>query len=148
MIIRALNLNVYDYLICINSLFSILNVCLQYSYIAVANAKTRVCDNDMCVYYGYVGEEAIVRSVSLTHTQKLAQKCGGLPHRTHCSNTQTMWDSLKAMADSRKRKLNRVDFFGDYITAFRQGIHTDVIVKPGDDGPGIPAHKAILVTSL
>lgn len=52
------------------------------------------------------------------------------------------------MADSRKRKFYREDFLGDFVTAFEKGIHTDVIVKPGDDGPGIPAHKAILVTYL
>lgn len=52
------------------------------------------------------------------------------------------------MADNKKRKLDRVGFLGDFVMAFKKTIHTDVIVKPGDDGPGIPAHKAILVTSL
>lgn len=92
----------------------------------------------MCVSYGHVGEEAIVRSMD--------QEYGG-----PCSNTQPMpLDSLKAMSNSRKKKnkFDRVDFLGDCITAFRKGVHTDVIVKPGDDGPGIPAHKAILVTFL
>lgn len=54
----------------------------------------------------------------------------------------------KAMADSRKRKLYRVGFLGDFVTAFEKGIYTDIIVKPGGDGPGIPAHRAILVTYL
>ncbi|ESQ52222.1 hypothetical protein EUTSA_v10017613mg, partial [Eutrema salsugineum] len=48
------------------------------------------------------------------------------------------------MPGSKKRKLDRVDFLGDYVVAFKNGIHTDVIVKPGGDGPGIPAHKAVL----
>lgn len=52
------------------------------------------------------------------------------------------------MTDTRKRKFDRVDFLGDYVMAFKNGIHTDIIVKPGGDGPGIPAHKSILVTSL
>ncbi|KAG7534466.1 BTB/POZ domain, partial [Arabidopsis thaliana x Arabidopsis arenosa] len=48
------------------------------------------------------------------------------------------------MADTRKRKLYRVGFLGDFVTAFEKGIYTDIIVKPGGDGPGIPAHRAIL----
>ncbi|CAL9243813.1 unnamed protein product, partial [Arabidopsis halleri] len=48
------------------------------------------------------------------------------------------------MADNRKRKLYRVGFLGDFVTAFEKGIYTDIIVKPGGDGPGIPAHRAIL----
>ncbi|CAN8316570.1 unnamed protein product [Cochlearia groenlandica] len=48
------------------------------------------------------------------------------------------------LVDSKKRKLDRVDFLGDFVKAFRKGIHTDIIIKPGDDGPGIPTHKAIL----
>ncbi|XP_010485179.1 PREDICTED: BTB/POZ domain-containing protein At1g01640-like [Camelina sativa] len=48
------------------------------------------------------------------------------------------------MAGYRKRKLDREDFLSDIVTAFEERIHTDVIVKPGDGGPGIPAHKAVL----
>lgn len=38
----------------------------------------------------------------------------------------------------------------EYTLSYKKknGIHTDVIVKPGGDGPGIPAHKSILVTYL
>lgn len=49
---------------------------------------------------------------------------------------------------SKKRKLDRVGFLGDYVMAFTNEIHTDVTVKPGDNGPGILAHKSVLVISL
>ncbi|CAH8387321.1 unnamed protein product [Eruca vesicaria subsp. sativa] len=48
------------------------------------------------------------------------------------------------MTDTRKRKLDRVDFLGDCVLAFKNSVHTDVIVKSAGDGPGIPAHKTIL----
>ncbi|XP_010522974.1 PREDICTED: BTB/POZ domain-containing protein At1g01640 [Tarenaya hassleriana] len=35
-------------------------------------------------------------------------------------------------------------FLGDLVVAFKEHIHTDVLVKPGDDGPALPAHKAVL----
>ncbi|CAN8323587.1 unnamed protein product [Cochlearia groenlandica] len=40
--------------------------------------------------------------------------------------------------------MNREKFLSDYVMAFKDNIHTDVIVKPGDDWPGISAHKAVL----
>ncbi|CAH2069139.1 unnamed protein product [Thlaspi arvense] len=46
--------------------------------------------------------------------------------------------------DSRKSKLERVDFLSDHVTAFKEAIYTDFILKPGDNGPGIPTHKAVL----
>lgn len=52
------------------------------------------------------------------------------------------------MGDSRKRKIDRVDFLSDHVMALKEAIHPDIIVKPGDNGQGIYAHKAVLVISL
>lgn len=49
------------------------------------------------------------------------------------------------MAGSTKRKFERVDFLSDHVMALKEAIHTDFVLKPGDNGPGIPTHKAVLV---
>ncbi|CAH8287623.1 unnamed protein product [Eruca vesicaria subsp. sativa] len=46
--------------------------------------------------------------------------------------------------ESTKRKFDRVDFLSDHVMALREAIHADFILKPGDNGPGIPTHKAVL----
>ncbi|KAJ0265242.1 BTB/POZ domain-containing protein [Hirschfeldia incana] len=48
------------------------------------------------------------------------------------------------MAEGRKRKFERVDFLSDHVMALKEAIHADFILKPGDNGPGIPTHKAVL----
>ncbi|KAG2331069.1 hypothetical protein Bca52824_002249 [Brassica carinata] len=48
------------------------------------------------------------------------------------------------MAESTKKKFERVDFLSDHVMAFKEAIHADFILKPGDNGPGIPTHKAVL----
>lgn len=52
------------------------------------------------------------------------------------------------MIDMRKRKFDRVDFFGDYVMVFKNGIYIDIIVKFGGDGFGIFVYKFILVIFL
>lgn len=39
-------------------------------------------------------------------------------------------------------------FLGGLVVSFKEQMHTDVLVHPGDQSPPIPTHKAILVTSL
>lgn len=50
-------------------------------------------------------------------------------------------------------RLNKVmaekaDFLGGLVVTFKEQMHTDVLVKPADEGLPIPSHKAVLVTSL
>lgn len=53
------------------------------------------------------------------------------------------------MADNTKRrKIDRVGFLSEHVMALKEAIHPDIIVKPGDKGPGIPSHKAVLVRSF
>ncbi|CAF2034378.1 hypothetical protein HID58_031479 [Brassica napus] len=46
--------------------------------------------------------------------------------------------------ESTKRKFERVDFLSDHVMALKEAMHADFILKPGDNGPGIPTHKAVL----
>lgn len=39
----------------------------------------------------------------------------------------------------------RISFLTEFGAAFRDQIHTDIQVKPGNDQPSIPAHRALLV---
>lgn len=39
-------------------------------------------------------------------------------------------------------------FLAGLVVTFKDQMHTDVLVKPGEDGPAIPTHKAVLVTFL
>ncbi|XP_039038256.1 BTB/POZ domain-containing protein At3g56230-like [Hibiscus syriacus] len=38
----------------------------------------------------------------------------------------------------------KISFLSGLIVAFRDQIHTDIQLKPGNDGPTIPAHRALL----
>jgi len=37
-------------------------------------------------------------------------------------------------------------FLGGLVVSFKEQMHTDVLVKPGEEAPPIPTHKAVLVT--
>lgn len=39
----------------------------------------------------------------------------------------------------------KISYLGGFAAAFKDQIHTDVQIKPGDNGPSVPAHKALLV---
>lgn len=50
--------------------------------------------------------------------------------------------SMKEIEEDLNKK---VSFLSGLIVAFRDQIHTDIQLKPGNDGPSIPAHRALLV---
>ncbi|GLT88553.1 hypothetical protein SLE2022_065730 [Rubroshorea leprosula] len=56
----------------------------------------------------------------------------------------TKWMSnMKETEDDLKKQIN---FLSGLIVAFREQIHTDIQLKPGNNGPCIPAHRALLAT--
>ncbi|CAK9135863.1 unnamed protein product [Ilex paraguariensis] len=57
------------------------------------------------------------------------------------ANALKWMKEIKEMEDELNEKLN---FLGGFISAFRDQIHTDIQVKPGNGGPSIPAHRALL----
>ncbi|KAL5539955.1 hypothetical protein UlMin_043878 [Ulmus minor] len=61
--------------------------------------------------------------------------------------SMTLSDVSKWVSDMKDatEKLNeKIKFLSAFDVAFKDQIHTDIILKPGDDGPSIPAHKALL----
>ncbi|CAI9091823.1 OLC1v1021916C1 [Oldenlandia corymbosa var. corymbosa] len=48
---------------------------------------------------------------------------------------------MKEMEEELNEKLN---FLSGFVAAFRHQIHPDILVKPGNNGPPLPAHRALL----
>ncbi|CAN0909864.1 BTB/POZ domain-containing protein At3g56230 [Linum grandiflorum] len=48
------------------------------------------------------------------------------------------------MKDKEDESTQKVDFLSNLVDLFRSQLLTDIQLKPGDDSPSIPAHKAIL----
>ena len=55
---------------------------------------------------------------------------------------------VKEMKDIEEELNDKLKFLGEFEAAFRDEIHTDILVKPGNNGPPIPAHRALLVCHL
>lgn len=53
---------------------------------------------------------------------------------------------LKEMKEMEEHLNEKLIFLGGFVAAFRNRIHSDIQLKPGDNGPSIPAHRAVLVT--
>nr|GMC61808.1 BTB/POZ domain-containing protein At3g56230 [Ipomoea batatas] len=52
---------------------------------------------------------------------------------------------VKEMREMEEELNEKLNFLGGFAAAFRQDIHTDILVKPGtNNGPPIPAHRALL----
>lgn len=53
---------------------------------------------------------------------------------------------IKEMKENEEELNEKLRFLEGFADVFRDQIHTDILVKPGDDGPPIPAHKALLAS--
>ncbi|KAL2896098.1 hypothetical protein RDABS01_037882 [Bienertia sinuspersici] len=51
---------------------------------------------------------------------------------------------VKEMKEMEEEVNEKMKFIGEFEAAFRDEIHTDILVKPGNNGPPIPAHRALL----
>nr|GEW77163.1 hypothetical protein [Tanacetum cinerariifolium] len=54
---------------------------------------------------------------------------------------------LKEMKRIEEEINQKLEFLSGFNAAFRDQIHTDILIKPGNDTPCIPAHRALLATS-
>ena len=55
---------------------------------------------------------------------------------------------VKEMKDMEAELNEKLAFLGSFVTSFRHQIHTDIQIKPGNNGPSIPAHRALLVSGI
>ncbi|KAG5558096.1 hypothetical protein RHGRI_008117 [Rhododendron griersonianum] len=53
---------------------------------------------------------------------------------------------VKEMKDMEEEMNDKLTFLGSFVTSFRDQTHTDIQVKPGNNGPPIPAHRALLAS--
>jgi len=64
---------------------------------------------------------------------------------------QTLEDCIRwcseQMEQFNQQKQDLV-FLRGFVAAFKEQIHTDILVTPGRHGPPIPAHKSVLVSSF
>ncbi|XP_062087172.1 BTB/POZ domain-containing protein At3g56230 [Humulus lupulus] len=61
-----------------------------------------------------------------------------------CKSLMDVWrvvNDIKSGCDNREERLK---FLSEFVAAFRDKIHPDILLKPSNDGPPIPAHKALL----
>lgn len=55
------------------------------------------------------------------------------------------WEQLKEMRDREAACKERAAYLErGFALAWKEGIHTDIVVRPGNNGPPIPAHRAVL----
>lgn len=52
---------------------------------------------------------------------------------------------VKEMKETEEELKETISYLSGFVCAFRDQIHTDIQVKPGNDQPSIPAHRALLV---
>lgn len=64
---------------------------------------------------------------------------------------QTLENVLKWVHNMNEvsEELNEeIRLLSGFYVALRDKIHTDILLQLGDDGPPVPAHRALLVTDL
>lgn len=49
------------------------------------------------------------------------------------------------MKDNEDELNEKIKYLSEFVAAFRDQVHTDILLKPGNNGPPIPAHKALMV---
>lgn len=59
-----------------------------------------------------------------------------------------VWRLVSDMKDATEELDDKIKFLSGFVAAFKDQIHTDIHLKPGNDGLPIPAHKALMVLTL
>ncbi|KAF3433307.1 hypothetical protein FNV43_RR24409 [Rhamnella rubrinervis] len=68
------------------------------------------------------------------------------PHPTAQGN-HTLSTAARRVCDLKdaEDELNeKIKFLSEFVAAFKDQIHTDILLKPGNNGPPVPAHKALM----
>ncbi|XP_066340808.1 BTB/POZ domain-containing protein At1g01640-like [Miscanthus floridulus] len=98
------------------------------------------------------GAKAIIGFLNKAHEQQQEEGGHGSVLKSRGSvkpNSQTKgmrdaWEQVKEMRGGEEEAHQRAAFLAQGLAmAWKEGVHTDIVVKPGT-GPPIPAHKAIL----
>jgi len=63
---------------------------------------------------------------------------------------QTLDDCIRwcsEQIDQFNQQKQDLAYLRGFVAAFKEQIHTDILISPGNHGPPIPAHKSVLVSS-
>lgn len=52
---------------------------------------------------------------------------------------------VKEMKEVEEELNEKINYLSGFAAALRDQIHTDILVRPGNGEPSIPAHRALLV---
>ncbi|KAL8192864.1 hypothetical protein R6Q57_027312 [Mikania cordata] len=102
--------------------------------------------NTICVAC-YEGAKSIIAMTNKTDDHKISGKFSNDPSVPNSSKgfmSCLKW--LKEMKKMEEEMNQKLGFLSGFKAAFRDQIHTDILIKPGDDAPSIPAHRALLAT--
>ncbi|XP_010504521.1 PREDICTED: BTB/POZ domain-containing protein At3g56230 isoform X1 [Camelina sativa] len=53
---------------------------------------------------------------------------------------------MKNMKETEEEQKKRIVFLSSFVSGFKEQLHADILLKAGDDGPPIPAHRALLAS--
>ncbi|KAJ4895980.1 BTB/POZ domain-containing protein [Raphanus sativus] len=53
---------------------------------------------------------------------------------------------MQNMKETEEEQKKRIVFLSSFVSGFKEELHTDILLKPGDDGPPVPAHRALLAS--
>ncbi|GJZ00387.1 BTB/POZ domain-containing protein [Tanacetum coccineum] len=102
--------------------------------------------NTICVAC-YEGAKSIIAMTNKTDDHKISGKYSADPSIPNSS--KGFMGSLKWLKEMKRieEEINqKLEFLSGFNAAFRDQIHTDILIKPGNDAPCIPAHRALLAT--
>ncbi|VVB05856.1 unnamed protein product [Arabis nemorensis] len=53
---------------------------------------------------------------------------------------------MKTMKETEEEQKKRIAFLSSFVSGFKEQLHADILLKPGDNGPPISAHRALLAS--
>ncbi|XP_019416862.1 PREDICTED: BTB/POZ domain-containing protein At3g56230 isoform X2 [Lupinus angustifolius] len=100
----------------------------------------------------YEGARNMINMMNNLQSEKAKAKA--ITNNTNTSqpskpNTKTIDDCIRwcsEFIDMFNQQKEDLAFMRGFVIAFKEQIHTDILVNPGTNGPPIPAHKFVLAT--
>ncbi|XP_073315083.1 BTB/POZ domain-containing protein At3g56230-like [Primulina huaijiensis] len=97
----------------------------------------------------YEGVRTIITLTNKHDGEKGSDKTGGNTLVSSSNMTKGFANALKWVKEMKEMEdmLNeKISYLSGFAAAFKDQTHTDIQIKPGDNGPSVPAHKALLAS--
>ncbi|GMH19338.1 hypothetical protein Nepgr_021179 [Nepenthes gracilis] len=93
----------------------------------------------------FEGARSVIALINKFDADKFSpEKSSNAPSSSKGLANVVKW--VKEMKEMEEELNDKISFLGRLEAAFRDQIHTDIQVKPGNDGPPIPAHRLVLAS--